>query len=126
MPSKEKRILLTGASGFIGSHLLPALLSDGWKVLVLVHQKPLSGSRNEKRLKMIHGELTDLNLLGKYISNVDALCHAAAFIPPDYEDSQYAEPCLQINALATLRMVELAAKLHKPRMIFFSSAQELD
>ncbi|MSR78362.1 MAG: NAD(P)-dependent oxidoreductase, partial [Candidatus Omnitrophica bacterium] len=123
MASKKKRVFLTGASGFIGSHLVPSLVSDGWEVTTFIHHQSLPHALKGKNVKTIRGELGDLNLLRRCISKVDAICHAAAFLPPDYEDPRYAETCLQINGIATLRIAELAAELHKDRLIFFSSAQ---
>jgi len=45
MKSNARRVLLTGATGFVGSALLPLLLADGWRVRVTSRRPPESETR---------------------------------------------------------------------------------
>ena len=59
------KILLTGASGYIGSHLLPCLLEEGHHVYVLIrHDKNLPISSNfETQVTFLQGDLLDKSSL---------------------------------------------------------------
>ena len=47
---KSKKVIVSGATGFIGQHLVPILLKDGYEVLAI--------SRNQKRAESYHGSKT--------------------------------------------------------------------
>ena len=119
----QGRVLVTGAAGFIGRYLVPALLDNGWEVLALAHERSLPKCLKSDALQVIQGDINDLTLIRNAVSQVDAVCHLAGYIPPNYEDSVYAERCLQVNGLLTLRMAEFAVERHSRRFIFFSSGQ---
>jgi nucleoside-diphosphate-sugar epimerase len=77
------RVLLTGATGFIGSYLLERLLAQGDVVRVLVRPESLSKSETAQRLfvddgvKIIVGTLTDAKVLAEASSEVDIVYHLA-------------------------------------------------
>ena len=81
---KNKRILITGGCGFIGSHL-SRKLSENNKVVVIDNQ--LHGNKIKKKyknIKIIKGDICDLNLLHKTTKNIDVIFHLAAYLGVDF------------------------------------------
>jgi len=116
------RVLVTGATGFIGRHLVGELCREGWEVVALTRRECRLPWPAGPRLRLVQGDLTDPATIERAVAQVDAVCHLAAFIPPDLEDPTAARPCLEVNALAALRIAELAAQ-RSARVVFFSSGQ---
>ncbi len=79
----ERRILVTGGAGFIGSHLVDELLSRGHSVMVLDNLS--SGFRDNLRchpsLKFVRGNISNLNLVDRLVKNSDMVFHLAEYIP---------------------------------------------
>jgi UDP-glucose 4-epimerase len=71
---------------------------------------------------MVSGDMTDPSTMSPILSEVDAVCHLAAYLPPDYASPAYASACFEINALATLRLGGFCAE-HGKRFVFCSSGQ---
>ena len=64
MKKKNKKILIIGGSGFIGSHLINASLKLGWNVTSLSLKKRGINKIN-KRINYIYADFTNFNLLKK-------------------------------------------------------------
>ena len=77
-----KKILVTGGSGFIGSHLSEALAKNN-KVIIL--DKLIHGNKvkNFKNIQFVKGDVRNLNLLRKLSKNCDTIYHLAAIIGVD-------------------------------------------
>ena len=83
-------ILVTGASGFVGSHLVPSLLASGHRVVAL-SRTPEGGERVMARvpaahrdaIEVRHGDVTHPASLGVALAGVEAVVHLAA-IPRDF------------------------------------------
>lgn len=77
------QVLVTGGAGFIGSHIVDALVNTGHSVRVLdallpaVHRtKPALNDAAE----LIVGDVTDRATVGSALDGVDAVCHQAAMV----------------------------------------------
>jgi len=72
-----EKVLVTGANGFIGSHLVEGLLHKGYQVRALVRRtadlKWLAGLPVDLR----YGAINELNTLYPAVENVDFICHTA-------------------------------------------------
>ena len=71
-------IFVTGGGGYVGSSLVPKLLEEGHKVTVydlMIYGDDVLNSHQS--LKVVKGDLRDLDLLKKSIPNNDALVHLA-------------------------------------------------
>jgi nucleoside-diphosphate-sugar epimerase len=71
-------ILVTGATGFIGSYLLPLLLADGAAVRVLVRSPQLLAPTLRPRLEIIAGDIRDRDAMERAVVGADTVLHLAA------------------------------------------------
>jgi len=111
-------ILLTGATGSIGSRLLPRLLEAGHEVRCLVREpRRLGDHRVDVQITMGDlRELSDPYLLRQAMRDVDTVIHLAASIR-----DQPPHPVEELNGLATVRLVEAAGRSGVGRFVFFSA-----
>jgi len=123
---ESRRVLVTGASGFIGRRIVRSFLDRGWQVTAAVHKTPLPAWMAAVGVGQVGFTIDDLQPLTDAVRGAQAICHAAAFMPADYGDSKHAAHCLQVNALFTLRLAELALEQPKLRFVHLSSAQGYD
>ena len=119
-----ERILVTGGAGFIGSHLVDALLAKGYAVRVLddlstgkVGNLPMG----DAGLELLVGDAADAALLADAVQGCDAVVHLAAVasVQASVEDPVATH---QSNFIATLRLCEAMTAAGIRRVVFASSA----
>ena len=125
------KIFITGADGFIGSHLTEELVKSNHDVYALSYYNSFNniGWLNEinklkyKNLKIISGDIRDYNLIEKYTRNIDVIIHLASLIAIPYS---YISPrsYVDTNILGTLNILE-AAKINKIKRIIHTSTSEV-
>ena len=115
------RVLLTGATGFLGNNLLRLLVAEGYEVQLTL--RPGAGGRALAGLKFdpVPGDLTNVERLLAESSDFDVLIHAAAMIQIGW--SRLVES-RQVNVTATERLAEFC-RLKKRRMIHVSTVDTL-
>lgn len=116
--------LVTGGAGFIGSHLVQALVQRGDQVRILDD----FSSGNEKNLadvisavEIIRGDLRDPDLLVRAVKGVDTIFHHAAFISVA-ESMMKPRECLDVNVTGTHLLLNSAAQAGVRRVMIASSA----
>lgn len=116
--------LITGGAGFIGSHLVRALLWRGDRVRVLDNfstgkRENLTGV--EGSLEIFEGDLRDTDLLQDVAQGVDFVYHLAAFVsvPQSMVEPQL---CYDVNVTGTLNLLEAARAAGVKQVVFASSA----
>lgn len=118
------KILVTGGAGFIGSHLVEALVSYGYDVRVVDNLSTGRESNLEAvrdRIEFFKGDIRDPVTIIEAVEGVDIVFHLAAKI--NVEES-YAKPELywEVNVLGTKLIVESMVRMGVKRLIFMSSA----
>jgi dTDP-glucose 4,6-dehydratase len=125
---KDKLIAVTGAAGFIGSHLTEALLERGARVKALARYNSrsdagwLSGNQH-KNLQIVFGDVRDRSLIDKFLAGCDAVFHLAALIGIPYSYSA-PQSYIDTNVIGTLNILECAAN-HKLKRIVLTSTSEV-
>ena len=116
-------LVVTGASGFIGTRLVEVAIKAGWEVTALLRDTAQLSHLNCVLLRTERWH-TGQDLLSRgLLSGVDAICHLASFIPPDYGDPIHAAECFRVNALGTLELSQQASEAKVGRFVLFSSGQ---
>jgi dTDP-glucose 4,6-dehydratase len=124
-------VLVTGAGGFIGSHLVEALLRDGYEVRALVHYNG-RGSWNhledldaeaKARLDVRLGDVTDSSFVRDLVAGCETVFHLAALIGIPYS---YLAPTSYVstNVVGTLNILE-ACRQAKVRRVIVTSTSEV-
>jgi uncharacterized protein YbjT (DUF2867 family) len=111
-------LLLTGASGAVGSQLLPMLLGSGERVRCLVREPRRLGDLRVS-VQITLGDLAELSdpyLMRQALRGVDTVIHLAATIR-----DQPPRRLEELNGLATVRLLRAAEDYGVERFIFFSA-----
>jgi NAD dependent epimerase/dehydratase len=126
----EKRVLVTGAGGFIGSHLTEALLARGARVRALVrynsrnswgHLEELPDEFRD-RCEVVLGDVTDAFAMRRWVEGREAVFHLAALIAIPYS---YRAPAsyLDVNARGTLNLLEACRAERVARVVHTSTSE---
>ncbi len=120
----ERLALVTGGAGFIGSHLVDALVQRGWRVRVFDNLS--SGSEANLKhpsgaVELVVGDIRDGAAIGRACAGVDTVFHLAAFIsvPGSVDDPATADA---VNIGGTLNVLIGARDAGARRLVFSSSA----
>ena len=108
-------LLLTGATGLVGSALLPRLTAGGRPVRCLVRDPRRLGAERV-RVQLALGDLSDPPSFRNALRGVDTVVHLAAAIR-----DQPGGSIEELNAVATWRMVQAARQAGVERFVFFSA-----
>tara|TARA_B110000259_G_C14022853_1_gene403661 strand:+ start:1381 stop:2313 length:933 start_codon:yes stop_codon:yes gene_type:complete len=118
---KVKNYLVTGAAGFIGSHLANYLISKGNKVYTIDNLSTGFKSNINPKIKFIKGNCQDIRILKKIEGlNFEAIFHIAG---QSSGEISFSKPNLDFesNLLSTIRIIELCLKTKNKRFIYASS-----
>jgi uncharacterized protein YbjT (DUF2867 family) len=108
-------ILLTGATGVIGSELLPQLLAAGHEVRALVRDPRRLGAQRVN-VQIALGDLSDPFSMRHAMRGVDTVVHLAGTVR-----DQPAGTIEELNGLATVRLLRSAERAGVERFAFFSA-----
>jgi NADH dehydrogenase len=108
-------LLVTGATGFIGRHLVEKLVKKNMKVRCLVRN---SGKieLNNANLEIIEGDILDTHSLDEATRNIDLVIHLAAVIK-----SSNPKKIEQVNVLGTANLISACRKNNVKKIIHVSS-----
>lgn len=110
-------ILVTGATGNVGSALLRRLVADGQPVRALVRDPRRLGP-DRVRVQIALGDLSDALSFRHALRGVKTVVHLAAAIRDQERQGATIE---EVNALGTLRLVRAAERAGVERFVFFSA-----
>jgi len=126
------RIFVTGAAGFLGSHVVDALLASGYEVTAMVRyssspniwrlQDSINKWEQSRRLKVVLGDIQDREWLEKEFADHQLIIHLAALIsiPHSYiaPNSHFA-----VNINGTVNVLEAARKKDIKRVVITSTSE---
>lgn len=130
MPWSGKRVLVTGAGGFIGSHLTERLLALGASVRAFVRYNSrnsigfLEGLADpDGHLEIVHGNVAEFESVQAAVQACDVVFHLAALIGIPYS---YAHPreVVETNTVGTLNVL-LASRAAKVERLLLTSTSEV-
>ena len=119
------RVLVTGGAGFIGSHLVDALIAGGHSVTVLDNfsngkKENIKLHANDRDFKIIRGDIKDIAALKKALRGADAVAHLAAMIsvPLSVKNPKLAH---EVNVEGTLSVLKASHDAGVKRLVHASS-----
>ncbi len=113
----RKRILITGASGYIGGHLARSLLSSGFEVRCLVRPTSQVAGLRELGVELVHNDLDQPQDLRRVVAGCDVVYHVAGRTSARRRDELYRTNCRGSGAIARA----CARQLTPPCLILVSS-----
>jgi dTDP-glucose 4,6-dehydratase len=122
----HSKVLVTGGAGFIGSHLVDRLLSEGLEVTVIDNLdtgrlENIAHHQDREEFHFVKGDIRDFNLVKEIMKDKDAIFHEAALASVILS---VENPILtnDINVSGTLNLLKASVDHHVKRFIFASSA----
>ncbi len=126
----NKKVLVTGAAGFIGSHLVEALVSAGADVTAMVRYNSGSSVGNlafaderiRSSVRIAAGNVEDSDFVSRWVEGQDIVLHLAALIAIPYS---YEAPrsYVRTNVEGTLNILEAARRFGVSRVVHTSTSE---
>jgi NAD dependent epimerase/dehydratase len=127
---KGKKVLVTGAGGFIGSHLVELLLHKGAMVRAFIRYNGRNDwgmlsdlpAESQKSIEVVAGDIRDPFFVHKAVQGCDAVFHLAALIGIPYS---YAAPSdyVSVNIQGTVNVLQACRDEQTPRLIHTSTSE---
>ena len=122
------KILVTGAAGFVGSHMVEKLVEDGHEVRAMIHYNSannwgwLEESKVKNSIQVIAGDIRDYDSVFSAVNGVDTIFHLAALIGIPYS---YVSPMAYIktNIEGTYNVLQSARTLETPNILITSTSE---
>jgi len=126
-----KKVLVTGAGGFIGSHLTEALLKAGAHVRVFIRYNSRDGRGNLEdlepsllgQLEIVAGDLRDADAIDRAVKGRDVVFHLAALVGIPYS-YQNPREVVETNVLGTFNVL-ISARDHEVERVICTSTSEV-
>ena len=134
---RDRPVLVTGATGFIGRRLTAALRERGAQVRVLVRGQGTRGRGQGMKVpsplvgegqgggvvETLVGDLADAASLARACAGMDTVIHAAGFAHADATTPEFATRHWAVNAEGTFRLVDAAVAAGVDRFVYLSSVK---
>jgi len=130
MVFRNKRILVTGADGFIGSHLTEALVEIGYDVSAFVCYNSFNSlgwldtisNEIKNKITFISGDIRDPNGVNEAMKNMDIVFHLAALIAIPFSYNS-PDSYIDTNVKGTLNILQAARKNNVKRVLITSTSE---
>ena len=113
-----KTVLVTGATGFLGRHLVRSLIEKGFRVHILARKSSDLSSLPVDRIKVHYGDITDRLALLQACENKDIVYHLAGFIAYKRADRNMME---KINVEGTANVIDACITNKVEKLLHLSS-----
>jgi NAD dependent epimerase/dehydratase len=125
-----KRVLVTGAGGFIGSHLVNDLAEQGAQVRAFVRYNSRADSgylkqlspHIHKEIEIVAGDLRDSHAIYRSVEGMDIVFHLGALISIPYS-YHHPREVVETNVTGTLNVLMACLDLETPRMVHTSTSE---
>lgn len=114
-------ILITGGSGFLGTHLVKKLVGDGKKVRIF-DRSPPQEKFNDEKVEVALGDVTDFGALLKACEGVDIVFHLAALLPAQGRRHGVPGEMYKANLEGTKRVLEASFRSGVKKFVHMSSS----
>lgn len=124
----KKKVLVTGAGGFIGSHLTEKLCAAGYAVKAFVHYNSrnswgwLDALKCKEKIEIISGDIRDADIVRNAMRQVDTVFHLAALIGIPYSYHS-PEAYLETNIKGSLNIFQAARDLGVKKIVHTSTSE---
>jgi nucleoside-diphosphate-sugar epimerase len=116
-------VLVTGGAGFIGSHLVDALVAKGMRVRVIENFATGTREHLNRAAELIEGDIRDGSSIGDAFEGVDTVFHVAALPRIPLSIAKPVETHM-VNVVGTLNVL-IAARDHKVRRVVYSGSSSV-
>ena len=130
MNLRDKKVLVTGADGFIGSHLVQALVKENCRVKAFCYYNSFNswgwldrlGKEEKEKIEVFSGDIRDPNGVKTAMKDIEVVFHLAALIAIPYS---YHSPdsYVDTNIRGTLNILQSAREMQTARVLVTSTSE---
>lgn len=126
MQIKDNRFLITGGAGLMGSHITDRLLAKGASEIILLDNFVRGSMHNvesalkDRRVRLVKGDIRDLDLLRELATGVDGVFHMAALRITACADNP--REAMEVMLVGTHNVLQTVAEQKVGRLVYASSA----
>lgn len=117
---KDKLVLVTGGTGFVGIHIVEELLKAGARVRIPVHRRPLM--IDHPAIEKVHADLMKEEDCQNVVKDVDYVFHAAGAVSSAAVTVAGPMEAITTNLILNARMLQAAWSARVKRFLIFSSS----
>jgi NAD dependent epimerase/dehydratase len=127
---KNNKVLITGADGFIGSHLVEGLLAENCNVRAFVYYNSFNSwgwldtlsKETQKKIEIFTGDIRDPNCVRKSMEGIDVVFHLAALIAIPFSYSA-PDSYVDTNIKGTLNVLQAARDFKCSKVLVTSTSE---
>lgn len=120
--NNESKILVTGASGLVGRHLVQLLAAKGEKVRALYHSTPVEKLERLSGIEWVQCDLLDVEAVEEVMQGISDVYHCAAIVSFEKAD---AKNIMHFNVESTANLVNAALNAGASKLVYASSIAAL-
>lgn len=123
---QDKRLMVIGGAGFVGSHIVDQLLAQHPREIIIYDnftrgtRANIESAARDPRVRVVNASITDNLTLRREMEGVDGVFHLAALWLGECVDNPRA--ALDVNIVGTFNVIEAARDLNVQRVVYSSSA----
>jgi GDP-L-fucose synthase len=115
-----KKVLVTGGTGFVGTHIVEELLKQDAKIRVPLHNRPLTVQ--DKRIEVVNADLTNPEECARATEGMQYVFHAAGAVASAAVTTSNPMEAIITNLLLTARVLQASWACNVERILIFSSS----